>query len=192
MKGLFFGWFLTRTYNHDIPGFWGQSNGDMMTYIQPVESLLAHQGFQTDVRMPAYPGIYLFFRLFTSQAVACNLVILLQVVVSALSVYVLGLCAVYLFKTDRAFYWAYFIYLFSTFVSVFDGYFLTESLAASASIFFLYCWLRFEAKPANWFFGADGRGLDDLVDLSETSPSAATSHSCGDMGPALVEKTTGV
>ncbi|MEZ0487124.1 hypothetical protein [Fibrella aquatica] len=151
VKGLFLGWFLTQTYYHDIDGFWGQSNGDMMTYIQPVESLLAHQGFKTDVRMPAYPAVYLLFRLFFSAAVACNLVILLQVVVSALSVYVLGLCAQKLFQTERAFYWAYFIYLFSTFVSVFDGYFLTESLAASASVFFLFAWLRFHEKPTRWF-----------------------------------------
>ena len=150
VKGLFFGWFLTRTYYHDIDGFWGQSNGDMMTYIQPVESLLAHHGFQTDVRMPAYPGVYLAFRLFFKPAIACNLVILLQLLVSAISVYVLGLCARHLFQNERAFYWAYFIYLFSTFVSVFDGYFLTESLAASASVFFLYCWLRFESNPARW------------------------------------------
>ena len=150
VKGLFLGWFLTQTYNHDIDGFWGQSNGDMMTYIQPVESLLAHHGFQTDVRMPAYPGLYLLFRLFVNPAAACNLIILLQVAVSAVSVYVLGLCAVRLFQAERAFYWAYFIYLFSTFVSVFDGYFLTESLAASASIFFLYTWLRFDENPARW------------------------------------------
>ncbi|XWW47336.1 hypothetical protein JYG30_07795 [Fibrella sp. USSR17] len=149
-KGLFFGWFLTRTYYHDIDGFWGQSNGDMMTYIQPVESLLAHQGFKTDVRMPAYPALYLAFRLLFSVPVACNLVILCQLLVSALSVYVLGLCAQRLFQHERAFYWGYFIYLFSTFVSVFDAYFLTESLAASASVFLLYALLRFEENPSRW------------------------------------------
>ncbi|MEZ0538241.1 hypothetical protein [Fibrella arboris] len=150
VKGLFLSWFLTRTYYHDIDGFWGQSNGDMMTYIQPIESLLAHQGFKTDVRMPAYSAIYLAFRMLFSPPVACNLVILLQLIVSAISVYVLGLCAKRLFQADRAFYWAFFIYLFSTFVSVFDGYFLTESLAASVSIFFLYSFLRVDERPARW------------------------------------------
>ena len=150
VKGLFFSWFLTHTYYHDIDGFWGQSNGDMVTYIAPIESLLAHQGFKTDVRMPAYPALYLAFRLVFSMPVACNLVIVFQVLLSAVSVYVLGLCARRLFQNEMAFYWAYFIYLFSTFVSVFDGYFLTESLAASASIFFLYTWLCFEENPARW------------------------------------------
>ncbi len=150
IKGAFFAWYLSRTYYHDITGFWGQSNGDMMTYINPVEGLLAGQGFQTDDRMPGYPGLYLAFRLVLPAAMACNALILLQLLVSAVSVYVLGLVARQLFGQERAFYWAYFIYVFSTFVSVFDGYFLTESLAASATIFFLYAWLRFEAQPARW------------------------------------------
>lgn len=150
VKGGFFSWYLTQTYKHDIDGFWGQSNGDMMTYIQPVESLLSHGGFRTDDRMPGYPAVYLLVRLVCSPPVACNVLIILQLIVSAISVYVLGLCAVQLFRTKRAFYWAYFIYLLSTFVSVFDAYFLTESFAASAAIFFLHTWLRFEEKPDRW------------------------------------------
>ncbi len=147
VKGAFFGWFLTQTYMHDLSGFWGQSNGDMMTYIRPVESLLNHQGFKTDDRMPGYPVVYLAFRFILSPSMAANGTILLQLLLSVVSVYGLGLCARLLFGTDRAFYWAYFVYLFSTFVSVFDAYFLTESFAASASIFFLYCFLRADQNP---------------------------------------------
>ena len=142
VKGAFFGWFLTQTYLHDLPGFWGQSNGDMLTYIRPVESLLNHQGFRTDDRMPGYPVVYMAIRFLLSPAGAANATIFLQLLLSVVSVYGLGLCARLLFGTNQAFYWAYFIYLFSTFVSVFDAYFLTESFAASASIFFLYCFLQ--------------------------------------------------
>ncbi|MGF7218591.1 hypothetical protein GGR92_004768 [Spirosoma lacussanchae] len=147
VKGLFFCWYLTQTYKHDIDGFWGQSNGDMMTYIQPVEELLLHHGFKTDDRMPGYSGVYLAFRLLFSPAVACNIIIVLQLLLAVVSVYALGLVARDLFQSERAFYWAYFIYLFSPFASVFDGYFLTESFAASVSIFFLYAWIRFEQNP---------------------------------------------
>jgi len=141
VKGAFFGWYLTQTYMHDLPGFWGQSNGDMLTYISPVESLLNHGGFKTDDRMPGYPAVYLALRFVFSQAGAANATILLQLLLSVVSVYTLGWCGRLLFGADRAFYWAYFIYLLSPFVSVFDAYFLTESFAASASIFFLYCFL---------------------------------------------------
>ena len=147
VKGAFFGWFLTQSYLHDLPGFWGQSNGDMLTYIQPVESLLNHRGFKTDDRMPGYPAVYLALRFALNPAMAANATILLQLLLSAISVYGLGLCARMLFGTDQAFYGAYFVYLFSTFVSVFDAYFLTESFAASASIFFLYCFLKAEERP---------------------------------------------
>lgn len=150
VKGAFFGWYLTQTYKHDVAGFWGQSNGDMMTYVQPVEALLNHEGFKTDDRMPGYPGLYLLFRLPFGSAAACNIIIVLQVITAAISVYVLGLCALRLFRSERAFYWVYFIYLFSSFTSVFDAYFLTESLAASASVFFLWAYLHFEEQPDRW------------------------------------------
>lgn len=149
-KGTFFAWYLSRAYYHNMDGFWGQSNGDMMTYLSPIDSLLAHQGFNTDYRMPGYSAVYLAFRLLMSPAHACNAMILSQLVISAFSVYVLGLVARRLFQSKQAFYWAYFIYLFSPFVSVFDAYILTESLAAASSIFFLYALLRFESQPRQW------------------------------------------
>jgi hypothetical protein len=150
VKGAFFGWYLTQTYNHELPGFWGQSNGDMMTYIVPTEQMLANGDFATDDRMPGYPAVYYILRRLMGQAQTCNTIILLQLLLSAVSIYGLGLCAQRLFRSERAFYWAYFIYLASTFASVFDAYFLTESFAASASIFFLYAWLRFEDNRRWW------------------------------------------
>ena len=150
VKGAFFAWYLSRAYYHNMDGFWGQSNGDMMTYLAPIESLLAHQGFNTDYRMPGYSAVYLAFRLFMSAPHACNAMILSQLVSSAGAVFVLGLVAQRLFQDQRAFYIAYGIYLLSPFVSVFDTYILTESLAAASSIFFLYAWLRFEAQPSQW------------------------------------------
>ncbi len=150
VKGAFFGWYLTQTYNHDVPGFLGQSNGDMLTYIMPTEQMLVNGNFATDDRMPGYPAVYYLLRRLMNQSQACNAVILIQLLLSAVSVYVLGLCAQRLFGLDRAFYWAYFVYLFSTFVSVFDAYFLTESFAASTSIFFLYAWLQFEDNRRWW------------------------------------------
>ncbi|GAB4001857.1 hypothetical protein GCM10028807_59050 [Spirosoma daeguense] len=146
VKGAFFGWYLTQTYYHDVPGFLGQSNGDMTTYVTPVEHLLITGSFDTGERMPGYPLLYYVLRKLMNQADACNALIFIQLIVSAISVYILGLCAQRLFKNERAFYWAYFIYLFSTFASIFDAYFLTESLSASASIFFIHAWLRSEDK----------------------------------------------
>jgi hypothetical protein len=131
--------------------------GDATSYIEPMEHLIrngeygiAPYDYQNtlmiskfdDFRMPGYGALYFILRLVFEQSTALNTMIIIQLLCSAISVYVLGLIAVKLFGKEIFFYVTYFINLISTYVSIFDGSLMTESLCTSSIIFSIYLMLK--------------------------------------------------
>ncbi|MGP8217168.1 MAG: hypothetical protein ACLQQ4_16480 [Bacteroidia bacterium] len=119
-------------------GFWGGLRGDSNFYLLPFENLLKNGIYSPDVKMPGYGVFYFPLILFFSKAVACNIVILLQLFLSTFSVYALALTAKNIFKIKNIFHITFFLYLISTFSSLLDPVILTESQTASTLILSVY------------------------------------------------------
>lgn len=113
-----------------------ECGGDCDSYIGPIENWLSKGTYAPDNRLPGYGAIYLVFRLFMDQPEAMNGLVLLQLLASAVSVYVLALLAVRVFpEHPRVFHLVFLTYAASTYVSIYDRQILTESLATAALVF---------------------------------------------------------
>ena len=134
------------------PGTFASFAGDSPSYIDPIEHLLANGSYADDYRMPGYGWIYYLIRLLFSQAAALNVLVLLQLVLSAVSVYALALIAYCVFRHLSYFYLSFFIYLISTYASLFDFKLLTESFCTSSIIFSTYFLLTGSEKKSKLFF----------------------------------------
>lgn len=128
--------------------------GDTDSYIQPIEQLLTKGRYIGDPdkpdtaagRMPGYGLTYLGPRLFLSVAASKSALVLVQAILSGASTYYLALCAFLWFRRRDVFYATLVLYGTNLFVSVWDNYILTESLAASAVIFLMYSLFRFRER----------------------------------------------
>ena len=115
-------------------------------FILPIENFLRSGSYIEDfrettsqyIRMPGYGGIYLAFRFFTDTHTAKNLLVLLQIVLSGVSIYYLSLTAYRICPRKLTFYFCFVLYASSAFVSMYDGYLLSESLSVSTLIFSVY------------------------------------------------------
>ena len=119
------------------------SGGDTQQYLPPIDSLVEKGSYSPDNRMPGLGLPYYLFRLMSSPIIAVNLLLFFQIILGAISVLYLALFAYDLFQNKYMFYAVYIAYLFSTYVSLFDIVLLTESLCASALIFYLYNFTRY-------------------------------------------------
>ncbi len=145
VKTIFFVVFISlyQYLGDDYAGFnykgsFAKAGGDVESYFEPIENLLDKGEYFDDIRMPGYGWIYYFLRLFLNKAASFNVIIIIQLIFSAISVYLLGLIAYLLIKKNISFYFAYLLYLISTFVSINDYVLMTESFSASALITSLY------------------------------------------------------
>ena len=119
---------------------------DTKSYILPIENFLQYGIYIEDfreplsqyIRMPGYGSIYLAFRFFTDTHTAKNLLVLLQIVLSGVSIYYLSLTAYRICPRKLTFYFCFVLYASSAFVSMYDGYLLSESLSVSTLIFSVY------------------------------------------------------
>jgi len=128
--------------------------GDTDSYLRPIEQLLATGRYIADPdnpdsaagRMPGYGFTYLAFRLFLSADASKTALAVVQATLSGVSVYYLALCAFLLFRRRDTFCAALLLYGMNLFVSVWDNYIITESLAASTTIFFVYSLLQYREQ----------------------------------------------
>lgn len=113
-------------------------SGDTSGYYEPVESFVNGQGYDTFCRMPGllpvYAPLYFLFGALWGKAI----IILLQFFAGALSVYFLARTAELIFKNTRIFYITFFLYAFSSFVSIWDHYGLSDSFSTSFLVFSFY------------------------------------------------------
>jgi len=165
VKGLFFAFMLNTRYFYEVEGFLGASNGDLYSYLNPIEDLLNHRGYTSNDRLPGYGTPYLVLRLVFSKPMACNVLIFMQLLLASVSVYFVAQVSRRWFKSDLAFYVTFYSYLFSSLSSVFDHYILTESFSASSFIFWLYFLTQFEQTHKKRYLLISGAFMTWLIFL---------------------------
>lgn len=126
-------------------------SNDHKDYVSPIEQLIDKgeyiytsgpktlYAFRMPGLLPVYGPLYFIF----GSAWAADLMVFLNVVFDALTVVLVGLISMKLFKDERYFYWAFGFYLSSGFVTVFNNYVGTESLSTFAITACLYLYLHY-------------------------------------------------
>jgi hypothetical protein len=154
---LFF--FMTLSLNthraEKLDGLFFENQGETWTYFPPIENLLKGEGYSnidnsdgefkllpSTRRMPGLIPIYMPLRLLFSEIVSKNILILLQFVLSVISIFCLGKIIYQFTASNIASTTGMFIYTISSFVSVFDNSGLPESLSVSMSIFSIWLYIK--------------------------------------------------
>jgi hypothetical protein len=131
--------------------------GDTFSYLDPVENLLRHGTYAQDLarldtyagRMPGYALVYGVLRTVLEPSGAADGTVMLQLLLSLVSIYCLGRLAQEATQWAQAFNWTVLLYAANTFTTVFDIRLLTESFAISSLIIGIYTFhqaqLRFSA-----------------------------------------------
>lgn len=91
--------------------------------------------YMPDHRMPGYGIIFLLFRLLFSYNTTYNCIIIIQLFLSASSVYLMALIARFLLKSRRAFYLTFYLYLICTYSNYFDVCLGTECMCTTFLLF---------------------------------------------------------
>jgi len=135
-------------------GFWGGIRGDSEGYLMPFESLARTGKFDPDFRMPGFGVLYYPLLLLFSKPTACNILIIIQLIMSSLSVYALALTVKKLFKNNTLFYLTFTIYTASIYSSLLDPVLISESQTTSTLIFSAYFFTRYfdNYKPRELIF----------------------------------------
>jgi hypothetical protein len=118
-------------------------SGDTTGYYVPIESFVNGNGYYSFCRMPGLLPIYGPLYFLFGEVWGKTLVIVLQFLTSALSVYVLARTAELVFNNKRIFYISFFLYAISSFVSIWDHYGYSDSFATSFMIFTFYFFVRY-------------------------------------------------
>jgi hypothetical protein len=152
-------WFISRQVDLPDPktGLWMSISGDAVYYLWATENIVQYgiynihsvnpQNYEPYAgRMPGYEALMAPLRLLFSQSTVIHITGILQLMLDAIAAYCLALTARRLFNADRIFYFVFFGYLISSYVSVFDLIILTESLAVSFLIFSFYFLLRYKSS----------------------------------------------
>ncbi len=128
-------------------------DGETVSYYMPIESLAEGNGysfkeqkvgsdeylyFPSTRRVPGIAVLYYPLLKLMSVNAARSVLILLQFLLSTVSVYLLGLIALYLFSSYSAFVITLILYSASSFVSIFDHYGISESFSISFLIYGMY------------------------------------------------------
>lgn len=121
--------------NSNVIGLFG---GDTPGYLNPIDNLLENGTYEPDGRMPGYGIVYLVFRLAFDRTIACNLLLLLQLILTALSVVALVKTADRLFHNRLFNNILYILLTLSTYNAIWDRYLLTDSFCTSAIVFLCY------------------------------------------------------
>jgi hypothetical protein len=119
------------------------ASGDTIGYYEPVEAFANGYGYNTFCRMPGLLPIYAPLYFLFGGIWGKTLVIVLQFLLSSLSVYFLARTAELIFNNNRIFYISFFLYAFSSFVSIWDHYGYSDSFSTSLLIFSFYLFVSY-------------------------------------------------
>ncbi len=119
---------------------------DCQYFLDPVDmyfergqlELEARKGIPFAGRMPGYSAPYFLLRLVFEREAALNLLMILQILLSAAAVVAIAWLASQWFSGKYVFAGVFILMLFSFHLFVFDFFTLAESLSVSAFCFFLY------------------------------------------------------
>ncbi len=150
IKGLVI---LFLMYNLDLLNSNGQlgiCNGDCPDYLHTARNIAETGIFGKSNgievlpyagRMPGYDVVLAPLSAFLGELQVMKITYLLQMLLSAISVYCLAKTAYLLFPSKRVFYLTFFIYSVNSFVTFYDLFILTESFCVSALIISMYFFL---------------------------------------------------
>ena len=164
-KTLIFVFQISMDRPNDVPGFIGSTSPDTESYLLPVENLVYHGSYTPDYRMPGYAVVYLPLLIFFSKAWACNFVLIIQLLLSALSVYCLALTAKIGFQSNRIFYLVFYLFAISSYTSIFDIYLLSESFCTSITIFAVFFLAQYFTKRKPLYLACSGLFLTWVIFL---------------------------
>ena len=124
----------------------GLKQNDYEYFMGPVDQYFEKGMFQYEHspgkpfagRMPGYSLPYMLLRFLFDKETALFSLFLLQILLSAISVYVIGLVAEKLIRNKNAFFLSFFLFACSAHTTIFDIYSLAESFSVSAICFFLF------------------------------------------------------
>lgn len=115
--------------------------GDTFTYYPPMINFLSGHDYGNACRMPGlFPVFGPIYFLSKNLEFSYNAVIIIQFILSTISVYVLGLISLILFKSNRVFILT--LVLYSSFYHIGDHYLLGDSIGNSAFIFATYFFIK--------------------------------------------------
>lgn len=123
-----------------FPNFWGTISPDTYSYFEPIEKLISSKNlrFLFDYRMFGYGIPYYFLRVFFSPSNSLNIIVIIQTILSAISIYLLSILSIKITKKRTSFYMVYLGTLFMIGYTFYDIVALTESLSSSFLIISLY------------------------------------------------------
>jgi hypothetical protein len=150
IKSVLFSFFAYSFYRY-WPDHWNNgifnASGDTSVYYGAVESFYQGKGYDTYCRMPGLLPIYYPIRLFFDVSLTKQIVIILQFLCSVVSVYLLAKTAKLLFNSQRLFLITFFLYAFSSFVSIWDHVGYADSFGTSFLIYSIYLLVLHKIKP---------------------------------------------
>jgi hypothetical protein len=131
-------------------------SGDTSGYYDPAENFVQGLGYSSHCRMPGILPIYAMLRLFLDIAWTKTLIIILQFLLSTVSVYVLARISKMLFNSDLVFKIVFYLYAVSSFVSIWDHVGYADSFATTFLIYALYLLLKFRENKKTSLLLASG------------------------------------
>ncbi|HWY97510.1 MAG TPA: hypothetical protein VNY36_00375, partial [Bacteroidia bacterium] len=102
--------FFLQIHIYHGGSIWAVIHDDTNSYLLPIENLINKGSYTPDFRMPGYGIIYLPLLLFFKKTMACNILILVQLLFSTISVYLLALITQRLFKHNAFFYVTFYLF----------------------------------------------------------------------------------
>jgi hypothetical protein len=140
-----------QAYPEKSIGTIGIKQNDYEYFLGPVDEYFEKGMFQYEHspgksfagRMPGYSLPYMLLRSIFNKEVSLFVLFSLQILLGAISVYVISLIAGKLFNSSKAFLFAFFLFAISSHTAIFDIFSLAESFSVSTICFFFYFVLRF-------------------------------------------------
>ncbi len=142
VKGLFF-WSQVYSYYHETAPLIGHYTHDSGEYYGGMNHFYEHGTYKPDIRMPGLGVIYLLFRLFFENNTVLNIILILQWLASGLAIFTLALMISRIVKRESAFYFVFFLFLFTHYVYFWNNWLLSESFAMTFFIFAIHFLNRF-------------------------------------------------
>jgi hypothetical protein len=116
---------------------------DTQTYYQPIENIMNGYSYGEPCRMPGLLPFYYTFRLFFTQIIAQNLIVIFQILFASFSSVLLALVSFKLSSNIAVYFSVLVLYSLNSFVGIWDIFGLAESFSVSFFIISAYSLLKF-------------------------------------------------
>lgn len=146
---LYFAFQLKATSPDVLVGGWAATTGDTPGYYDPAQHLAEGKGYDSACRMPGLIPMYVPMAMLFGEEGAKISMIFLQFLLSAISIYLLGKWAYFIFKKKWVFIITVLLFAISSFTSIWDHYLMSDSYSTSFFIFSIYFLQRYQISQKN-------------------------------------------